>query len=202
MKLAYYDLTSEPPGFTWFNQPQDFEFGDGLSFTSSPRTDFWQRTHYGFRKDDGHAFLNRVSGDFTFTTATRFRPKAKYDQCGVFVRVDAANWLKASIEFEGDAPSRLGSVATNLGYSDWASQEIGKSVTKMHYRVSRRESDLLVEWSREGDDWHEMRIAHMHGAADEVEVGVYACSPVGDGFTSIISFIEIGDCTWPAPEAG
>ena len=34
--------------------------------------------------------------------------------------LDSENWLKASIEYENEKISHLGSVVTNNGYSDWA----------------------------------------------------------------------------------
>jgi uncharacterized protein len=199
VKNERYDLASEPRGFTWFNRPAHFEFHNGLTIEPSGNTDFWQRTHYGFRRDDGHAFLKRVTGDFTFTTEARFKPLHRYDQCGVFARVDAANWVKASVEYEADEPSKLGSVVTNLGFSDWATQEIGRSVSTMHYRLSRRESDVLIEWSRDGAVWKQMRITHLQATVEEIEVGIYACSPESAGFRCTFTFIEIGECLWTIP---
>lgn len=202
VKTERYDLRDEPEGFTWFNRPDKLAYSDGLTFTTRKETDFWQRTHYGFRKDNGHALIKRITGDFTFTTEARFKPLARYDQCGLFARIDAANWLKASIEYEGDGPSKLGTVVTNLGYSDWSNQEIGRTVTAMHYRLSRRESDILVEWSRDGEEWHEMRITHMHAAGEEIEVGVYACSPIGDGCTATFTSMRFENCRWKQAPAG
>ena len=34
--------------------------------------------------------------------------------------LDSDNWLKGSVEFENEAFQHLGSIATNNGYSDWA----------------------------------------------------------------------------------
>ena len=196
VKTEKYDLSQEPKGFTWFNKPKQFTFADGLAFHPEPKTDFWQRTHYGFRKDDGHALLKRITGDFTFTTHARFKPVEQYDQCGLYARIDAANWVKMSIEFEGDTPSKLGSVVTNLGYSDWATQDIGRTVTSMYYRLSRKDSDMLLEWSRDGVEWNAMRTTHLHASGEEIEMGIYACSPFGQGFSCEFSFIEIRDCIW------
>ncbi len=189
----HYDLRTEPAGFSWFNRPPKYRFGAGLEILTAGRTDFWQRTHYGFRKDDGHAYLRRISEDFTITTHATWEPQGQYDQCGVFARVDATNWIKASVEYEGLLPSRLGSVVTNLGYSDWATQDLSSSTRSMWYRLSRRESDVLIEWSNDGKTWTQMRVAHLHAAAEEIEIGIYACSPVGDGFSCVFSHIDIGD---------
>ncbi|WP_245662995.1 DUF1349 domain-containing protein [Endozoicomonas arenosclerae] len=41
-----------------------------------------------------------------------------------FIYLDSENWFKASIEYENQDYSRLGSVVTNFGYSDWATTDI------------------------------------------------------------------------------
>lgn len=191
-----YDLSAPPENFHWFGKPRHFEFGDGLVIETEPNTDFWQRTHYGFRRDNGHALLCRVAEDVSFTTRITFEPNTRYDQCGLFARIDAANWLKASIEYETRELGRLGSVVTSLGYSDWATQDISGAVREMSYRLCRRESDVLIEWSIDEKAWTQMRIAHLHAAGEELEVGVYACSPLGKGFRCRFDRFEIGECAW------
>ena len=197
VKKERFDFEIEPSGFRWFAKPLDFSFGNGLEIHTTRNTDFWQRTFYGFRRDSGHAYLLRVDEDFTMTTRVSFEPNSQYDQCGVFIRTDAANWIKASIEYEGEEPAHLGSVVTTLGYSDWAWQPIDRSIQSISYRVNKRESDVLLEWSN-NDSWNAMRIAHLHAQGDEVEAGIYACSPVGDGFTCRFEYLEIGPCGWSA----
>ena len=51
---------------------------------------------------------------------------------------DSDNWLKGSVEFENAQFRHLGSVATNNGYSDWATTAIPADVKTMWYRFSRR----------------------------------------------------------------
>ncbi len=199
MKTERFDLTEEPEGFTWFNRPKNFNYRKGLEIIPEAGTDFWQRTHYGFRKDDGHALLRRITGDFTLTAKGSYEPEAQYDQFGLFARIDAANWVKTSIEFEGDEPSRLGSVVTDLGYSDWASQDVSNKIRSMSYRLSRRGSDVLIEYSSDDTVWNQMRITHLHATPEEIEAGIYACCPRGNGFRCLFSSIEIRDCIWKSP---
>ena len=63
---SFADVVSE--NFYWFNAPQKFRVGNGLEIWTDPGTDFWQRTHYGFRNDNGHCLLHDVDGDFTVST--------------------------------------------------------------------------------------------------------------------------------------
>jgi len=105
-------------GFTWSNEPAVWELGSALEIQTLPGTDYWQRTHYGFQRDSRHFFHTALSGDFIVRVHVITFPAAQYDQCGLMVRVDAENWIKVSTEAETEAFSRLGSVVTNLGYSE------------------------------------------------------------------------------------
>jgi len=125
-----------------------------------------------------------------------FKPHTQYDQCGLIVRADSENWIKTSTEFEDNHHSRLGSVVTNLGYSDWATQDISSTHTTMHYRISKNGADFLIEHSFDGITWRQLRIAHLHTLPETLAIGVYACSPIGKDFWCRFKFIEIGENTW------
>jgi hypothetical protein len=124
-----------------------------------------------------------------------------YDQCGLMVRLDSQNWIKVSTEYENEQVSRLGSVVTNLGYSDWATQDIQSSHREMWYRISKRGSDFLLESSFDGLDWHQLRITHLHKAAEAYEIGVYACSPIGRDFWCRFKLVQVTDNAWRASDA-
>lgn len=191
-----FTTAAVPEPFHWLNAPEQARFGSGLEILTDLRTDFWQRTHYGFRRDDGHALLTRVTEDFSLTTHVVYQPQVQYDQCGLMVRIDSENWIKASTEYEDEAHSRLGSVVTNLGYSDWATQDVLSSHFEMWYRISRCGSDYLIEASFDGSRWLQLRIAHLHKRAETVEAGVYACSPIGRHFRCRFTELTIAESTW------
>lgn len=190
-----------PAGFYWFHEPQCHRFEHGLEIISDPKTDFWQRTHYGFCRDDGHCLLTRLEGNFSVTAQVRFAPTSRFDQCGLMVRVDEENWIKFSTELESHSISRLGSVVTNLGYSDWATQDVPSSLTERWYRIQRMENDFLLESSEAGADWKQVRIAHLHRALTVLEAGVYACSPIGDGFGCSFPFFSVEASRWETEPA-
>jgi regulation of enolase protein 1 (concanavalin A-like superfamily) len=185
-----------PQSFHWFNPPAQFSLGSGLEIITEEKTDFWQKTHYGFQRDDGHCLLMTLTGDFAVTTQVEFRPQERYDQCGLMVRLDSQNWIKMSTEYESPEASRLGSVVTNLGYSDWATQDIASSHFGMHYRISKNGSDFLLENSFDGQRWLQMRIAHLHRQAESYEVGLYACSPIGKAYWCQFTSFEISENAW------
>lgn len=183
--------------FRWLNQPRKFSIENGrLIIISDPETDFWQRTYYGFRNDNGHAFVKEVAGDFTFSVKTEFDTKNQYDQCGIILYQDSENWSKASVEFENQNFARLGSVVTNIGYSDWATTDIPATVSSVWYRLSRRKQDFYIEYSYDGDNYMQMRIFHMHEPISIARVGVYACSPLNSSFMADFSEFNLGNCNW------
>jgi hypothetical protein len=181
---------------SWLNPPARYRLGEGLEIWTDAETDFWQRTHYGFRRDDGHCLLTAVEGDFSLTTHVEYRPRAQYDQCGLIVRADRENWIKASTEYDNSAFSRLGSVVTNLGYSDWATQDIPSTHREMWYRISKEGPDFLIENSFDGQEWRQMRITHLHAPSASLQVGVYACSPIGQDFWCRFTRLEIAPNRW------
>lgn len=185
-----------PEEFYWFNEPDKFYINNGLIINTNPCTDFWQRTHYGFQRDDGHCLLTKVENDFSFTSHFEFSPEEMYDQCGIIVRIDEENWIKASIEYEDENVSRLGSVVTNLGYSDWATTDISSDNKSMWYRISKRGKDFLIENSNDGQRWLQMRIAHVHKEAKIINVGIYACSPKDSSFRCKIDNMILDENKW------
>ena len=163
-----------PLALEWFNPPPRAEPlpGGAMRFTTAPKTDFWQRTHYGFSVHSGHHYFVSLKGDFVLATTVLYAPNAQYDQAGLMVRISASCWLKASVEFQpGEGrPSQLGAVVTNSGWSDWSTCDLAvgsgggdagdgaagggegaqQPVIEVSLRVRREGSDYLVEASLPG----------------------------------------------------
>lgn len=182
----------------WTRPPRDFSVSpEEIRITTESGTDLWQRTYYGFQNDNAPVLqLETDETRFSFTVRTDFDSKHRFDQCGVAVYLDSENWLKASIEYENAEYQRLGSVVTNLGYSDWATSDIPASVRSMWYRLSRREADYCIECSTDGVHFQQMRICHLHAGAGTIRFGVYACSPENSSFEAVFSHMELGPCLW------
>ena len=195
-RVEKFRQLSIPKTFYWFNEPTKYRIGRGLEIFTDEKTDFWQNTYYGFQRDNGHCLLTRHNGDFSLMTHVEFRPQKKYDQCGLMVRVDRENWIKVSTEYESEKCSRLGSVVTNLGFSDWATQDIPSSCREMWYQISKNGSDFLLENSYDGENWLQLRLTHLHKVSEQHEVGVYACSPRGKDFWCRFKWLEISKNEW------
>lgn len=184
----------------WTREPLSWEINDDtIRITTKPHTDLWQRTYYHFRNDNAPVLqMTTDERYFSFVVRTEFDSKHRFDQCGVVMYLDSENWLKASIEYENERFQHLGSVVTNLGYSDWATTEIDASVKSMWYRLSRREDDFCIECSEDGQTFRQMRICHMHKATDAVSFGIYACSPEDSSFCAAFSQMQLLPCQWQA----
>ena len=198
----------------WLNQPKLSEITDqSIKITTEPNTDLWQRSYYGFRHDNAHALLFESEINFSFTTKVSFEYRARFEQCGLIIYLDSDNWFKASIEYENENISRLGSVVTNNGYSDWATTDI-PTTTAMWYRLNRRGPDFLIESSPNGMNFTQMRIFHLHcigktstemgklnppaPAERPIQFGLYACSPLTSSFEAIFNNFKLDNCLWMA----
>ena len=186
--------------FAWTREPGSFSVSEGRAeVVTKPHTDLWQRTYYHFRNDNAPVFqMETEEKYFSFTVKTAFESKHRFDQCGVVMYLDSENWLKASIEYENEEFQHLGSVVTNLGYSDWATTAIDASVKSMWYRFSRRENDYCGECSLDGEHFSQMRICHMHKGGGTIRFGIYACSPEDSSFRATFTDFALSDCKWLA----
>ena len=198
----------------WIFEPENKSIEtDKVIITTDPGTDLWQRSYYGFRNDNAPALLFKSKENFTFTVKAEFHYKALFDQCGLIIYQNSNNWFKASIEKDNEKFSRLGSVVTNNGYSDWATTDIPLPPC-LWFRLSRRGPDFLIETSFDGTEYRQMRIFHLQdlgettgemGHADPplppekaVRFGIYACSPLESSFDAVFSSFNLESCMWRA----
>jgi regulation of enolase protein 1 (concanavalin A-like superfamily) len=189
-----------PKNLQWIRNPQSFYIGeDKIEIITKPHTDLWQRTYYHFRNDNAPVLQMKTQEKyFSFVVKTQFESKSRFDQCGIVLYLDSENWLKGSIEYENKQFQHLGSVVTNRGYSDWATTVIDASIKSMWYRLSRRGNDFCIECSQDGNVYTQMRICHMWEAKDEIQFGIYACSPENSSFKATFTNLQMLDCQWSA----
>lgn len=185
----------------WTRKPLAFSIRpDRIEITTAPHTDLWQRTYYHFRNDNAPVLQAETDEKyFSFLVKTDFsRSRRRFDQCGVVMYLDSENWLKASVEYENERFAHLGSVATNHGWSDWATTAIPADVKTMWYRFSRREDDYRIECSPDGRAFSQMRVCHMWEGAGTIRFGIYACSPEDSSFTAVFTDLAVTECAWQA----
>lgn len=187
----------EPEGFSWFCEPKNhFIKDDKFVIVPDSNSDFWQRTHYGFRNNNGHCYWTDCSGDFVLKTHVQYEPHYQFDQAGLIVYFTEDYWVKCSVECEVDAPFNLGSVVTNLGYSDWATQPFTKPVVDMEFMIKHVKQDFEIYCREFGTErWQQLRISRLELPVDTVfHIGIYACSPKQGGFEAIFHNISIEKC--------
>ena len=185
--------------FQWTRKPAAYTASnEKIEIVTNPHTDLWQRTYYHFRNDNAPVFqMETEERFFSFTVKTSFEESHhRFDQCGIVMYLDSDNWLKGSIEYENEQFQHLGSVATNNGYSDWATTAIDASVKSMWYRFSRREDDYCIECSTDGITFSQMRVCHMWHGGGKISFGIYACSPEDSSFKAVFTDMALTECKW------
>jgi uncharacterized protein len=179
--------------FDWFCEPDRWDIIHGnIEIYTDAKSDFWQRTHYGFRNDNAHFFYSQVTGDFEMQVRVTSHPLHKYDQAGLCIRIDAENWIKTSVEFIDKELSFLGAVVTNLGYSDWSTQPFKANQQVVDYKIVRDGADFEV-YAKAADAkaFQMIRICHLHKPAKEMMAGIYACSPTDAGMKALFNDFQI-----------
>lgn len=165
---------------TWHNAPPEWNIDESgrLTATSGSKTDFWQITHYGFQRDDGHALMAPRTGDFSATLRFTGDYQTLYDQAGLLLRVGPSEWVKFGIELTDGAPHL--SVVVTDGRSDWSAQRVSLNGPTT-LRATRLGNALLLQ-HLEAETWQMARLAPVPGAAPSLSVGPYLCSPERSGF--------------------
>ena len=168
----------------WLHEPSKWRLLESaLELWPDRQTDFWQRTHYGFRNDSGHLYHVELGGDFDLQVQVTYTPVHQYDQAGLMVYFSEDNWLKCSVEGEPDEPFRLGAVVTRDGWSDWSTRDFEGDRVDVGFRLARAGDDFTVRCRQAGvERWTQIRLAHLPGGT--ARVGLYACSPKDAGFSA------------------
>ena len=202
----------------WLNEPPEWSMvGDTLTMHTGARTDFWCRTMQDemsaqdwedraleppeYVVDNGHLYYEVVDGDFTLTARVGGDYNAQYDQVGLFLRQDADNWLKATVEviygswspnYHYSNPAHIvGCTLTVDGWSAWAPlPESENNPTTIWVRVSRSNNTFFVDYSETGERFDLVKVFSMPGA-DELMVGAYSTSPTGFGFDARVDHFSM-----------
>lgn len=178
--------------FEWYNEPADVIFKEsGMLVTAEPQTDFWQNVPRQFYKDDAHFFFTRKKEDFCLEVSWKAENLSSFDQCGIMVRVDEKNWLKASVLSENTDSPCLGTIVTQNGSSDWAVGPCMKHSDELTFRVKRRNGDYTL-WFRFGDNpYILLRQLHLLNDCGEIKAGAYIASPRSSNFMATLTFLKI-----------
>ena len=175
---------------TWLNPPT-LTVRDGVLIAeTADRTDFWQETFYGFKRDSGHFGFVERSGNFSAEVTFSGEYRELYDQAGMMVRLGADTWLKAGVEYT-DGQQHLSVVATR-GLSDWSVLPLSDPPADIRLRLTRLGGAVLVQASLDGETYTMLRLAALTDA-ERLQVGVMCCSPQRSGFRATFRNFQVGE---------
>jgi regulation of enolase protein 1 (concanavalin A-like superfamily) len=164
----------------WLNEPSLWRMErEVLTVRADPATDFWRRTHDGAIRDSGHFFFRTIRGDFTAEVRVTGNYHDLYDQAGLMVRQDEADWLKCGIEYVNGM--QQASVVCTREWSDWSLQGL-PDLPSAWFRIICHFPTIEVCWSADGKDYTMIRQAGFPVVGAEVRVGPMIAAPTGKGF--------------------
>ncbi len=173
----------------WLNEPaQGSEADNQIVVTTAPKTDFWRITHYGFIRDDGDFYFQRVNTDFVVEVKIYGNYKDLYDQAGIMIRADEKQWIKTGIEYV-DGVQNLSAVVTR-GYSDWSVTPLQEPPDFLQLRVERRKEAIHISYLDEHSRYTLLRMASFPDVP-ELQVGIMCASPQGDGYEVVFKDYQL-----------
>lgn len=178
--------------FNWISEPKNVEFIEkGLLITTKEQTDFWQNSSFNISKDDGHFFACVKDGDFSLTTKWSFEKIIESAQCGLMIKSDTKNWIKAGILPTTSKKAQIGVVVANNGTCDWSVYDLKKETKSVYFRIKRKGNNFIVCYSIDGEIYTQIRLIHHLHIRDVIDVGAYACSPKNESFDCVLEEIDI-----------
>ena len=61
---------------------------------------------------------------------------------------------------------------------------------------TKQKNDFIIEYSDDGISWKQLRIAHLHSKFHELNVGIYACSPMDSTFDVVFDSYILEKSKW------
>jgi regulation of enolase protein 1 (concanavalin A-like superfamily) len=166
---------------TWYKQPSQWKVdGQKLIITADPKTDFWQKTHYGYSTDNGHFYYTESVGDFEATVKVTGTYKDLYDQAGLMIRTDSKNWIKSGIEFVNGGIN-ISAVYTRE-FSDWSVISRTDSPVTIWLKLIRKNDSVELSYSVNGKDFEMQRLGYFP-PKQKAMIGIMAAAPEGKGFS-------------------
>jgi regulation of enolase protein 1 (concanavalin A-like superfamily) len=164
----------------WYNEPPKWSInGDRVTVQTEPKMDFWRLTAGGYVRDSGHFYYQRQAGDFLAEVKCSGNYNALYDQAGLMVRLDEANWLKCGIEFI-DGRQLVSAVVTRE-YSDWSVAPPPDRLDALWLRLRRQGFTIEVHYALDGVHYQLLRQTYL-SPTEIMNVGLMCASPEGLGF--------------------
>lgn len=173
----------------WYKQPDRWKIeGSKLMLTAEPKTDYWQKTHYGYSTDNGHFYFTECSGDFEAVVKLSGEYKDLYDQAGLMVRIDKDNWIKSGVEFV-DGGINISAVYTRE-FSDWSVIPGPDKPLTVWLKLVRKNDSVELSYSTDGTEFHLQRLGYFP-PKQMAMIGVMAAAPEGGGFVATFEDFQL-----------
>jgi len=166
----------------WLNPPlSSLEEGEMLKVVPEKGKDFWIKTLYGFKFENGPALLTDWDPDTAVEVSFQLGSFTElYDQAGLLLYHGPEQWIKTGIEINDGIP-QLAVVVTD-GFSDWSLAAVpdwvGEEVT---LRASIIKDAVIIRARSEHHVWRTIRVAQFPYSSGN-QAGPYTCSPTREGF--------------------
>lgn len=164
----------------WFNQPGTWN-GDAalLNFTVDPDTDYWQVTHYGFKRDNGPFYYQEIDSDFQASVKITGQYQELFHQAGLMIRIDEKNWIKTGIEYV-DGVQNISAVVTRE-VSDWSVVPRHDSPESVWLKLLRKGDYVEIKYSFDNKSYDLLRLAYFPPGV-KVQIGMVAAAPGKESF--------------------
>lgn len=166
----------------WFNEPEKWEISAGkLKVFTTPQSDYWRVSHYGFTVDDAPFYYTTYGGEFEAKVKISGDYKARFDQAGLMLRIDHNHYIKAGIEYV-DGKFNLSTVVTHEK-SDWSIIPLADPIPFIWIKAVRRLDAVEIFYSFDDKEYIMMRNAPLQDNIP-VMIGMMSASPDGTGFNA------------------
>ncbi|MDF2457201.1 MAG: hypothetical protein K0R51_3194, partial [Cytophagaceae bacterium] len=166
----------------WFNAPAQWTGhpAEKLTFTVDSHTDYWQVTHYGFKRDNGPYYYQEISGNFEASVKITGQYNELFHQAGLMIRIDEKNWIKTGIEYV-DGVQNVSAVVTRE-VSDWSVVPRQDSPSSVWLKLLRKGDYVEIRYSFDNKKYEMLRLAYFPPDV-KVQIGVVAAAPGEKSFS-------------------
>lgn len=174
----------------WYNEPSKWSGhpAEKLTFTVDPHTDYWQVTHYGFKRDNGPYYFQEISGNFEASVKITGSYNELFHQAGLMIRMDEKNWIKTGIEYV-DGLQNVSAVVTRE-VSDWSVVPRQDSPESVWLKLLRKGDYVEIKYSFDNKKYDMLRLAYFP-ADVKVQIGVVAAAPGEKSFAVVIEDFKV-----------
>jgi regulation of enolase protein 1 (concanavalin A-like superfamily) len=173
----------------WYSKPvKSAVDGASLKMTVDPGTDYWQVTHYGFKRDNGPFYYTEQTGNFEASVKITGAYRELFHQAGLMVRINNKNWIKTGIEYV-DGVQNVSAVVTRE-VSDWSVVPRHDSPKSVWLKLLRKGDYVEIKYSFDGVKYDMLRLAYFPPNVKAM-IGMVAAAPGKQHFDVVFEGFKV-----------